>query len=226
MQLRVSEGLDKPAAAAYKRELEANEQAAVVALRLRGFDQVHVGPRIRQLFGGGISWEGNPLTRTSVLRRAVEGGDARALRGTFAKSLSELKSEGGLAVALRRFSGSFEPRHEQDRFLDLWIAMESLFGTEGSNEVTFRLSLNAANFAITNGSRRDVFDWVQRCYRVRSKLVHGGHVSPGKVKRLSGEPAGRINDLSDDLLSIVGSALRRRLSGPADPDWVHLALRK
>lgn len=226
MRLRIGDDVEEGAAASYWRDLDLHEQAAVAALRLGGFGEIRVGPRIREHYGGGLSWSGLPLSNAYGGQRKLGGGAGRTVRGAFVRALTELRSDSAVAVALRRFSQSFEPRHEQDRFLDLWIAMESLFGSESATEVTFRLSLNAANSVrMPAATRRELFEWVLKCYGVRSMLVHGRRPSIRKLRRLTGEPAQSINELSDDLASIVRSAIRTRLIATRDPDWVELALR-
>ncbi len=227
MNVRIGDGVEKDAASSYSAELELHVLAAVCALRLEGLARVRPGPRMRELFSGGLSWSGEPLSNSFGSQQSISGGVARAVRITLARVLAVLRSESGVAVALRRFSQSFEPRHEQDRFLDLWIAMESLFGAEAPTEVTFRLSLNAANFVSAPGvTRRELFDWVQKCYSVRSKLVHGGRPTLNRVRRLTGEPTERLDQLSDDLVSVLRPALRSRLVTSGDPDWVGFAVRK
>ncbi len=53
--------------------------------------------------------------------------------------------------------------------------MEALFSADANADVTYRLSVNAANYVrLPCIERLAMFDWVRKCYEARSRLVHGG----------------------------------------------------
>jgi hypothetical protein len=70
-----------------------------------------------------------------------------------------------------------EPRKEE-AFLLYAIAFESFFLSGGENrELSYRLRLLAAHFLGRDfQGRRDVFEKVDEMYKIRSKIVHSGHV--------------------------------------------------
>ncbi|SPP64735.1 HEPN domain-containing protein [Nitrospira lenta] len=64
------------------------------------------------------------------------------------------------------------------RSLLMWLAMESLFGTSDTGEVTFQLAQRVAFFLESDRSKaKETFKLVKACYDIRSKLVHGFKVT-------------------------------------------------
>ena len=116
-------------------------------------------------------------------------------------------------------------RHEEDRLLDLWIAIEALFSPRDATEVTYRVALNVANSTEVAGlSRRELFEWIKRAYGVRSGLVHGRGPGLGQMARLHGGRTETVGQAADDLAEVVGMALMRFLFEPSLPDFTELAL--
>jgi hypothetical protein len=226
MPLRIGEPVDLGQAQTYQQGLALHEEAAATALRLAGVGHFRLGPSLRRIVSGGQFWSGSAVTADHFgLQTAVVGRTRRKVRSIGLQALAALEAERALAIALRRFSQSHEGRHEQDRFLDLWIAMEALFGSESSTEVLFQLAINTANYLQLPGvHRRTLFDWLKKCYRVRSELVHGSRASIRTQKRLDGRAVQGISELSDDLALIVRETLIKRLASRSDPDWIAYSL--
>lgn len=64
------------------------------------------------------------------------------------------------------------------RYLNLWLALECLFGPEDSREITYRISQRIGMFLGTNRKEaRNIFDRVKKSYGWRSKIVHGLRLS-------------------------------------------------
>ena len=64
------------------------------------------------------------------------------------------------------------------RYLNLWLALECLFGPEDSREITYRISQRIGMFLGRNRTEaRNVFDRVKKSYGWRSKIVHGLRLS-------------------------------------------------
>jgi hypothetical protein len=82
-----------------------------------------------------------------------------------------------LAMAVRRAVSAADPmRDPEDALVDAVIALESLFGTR-EGEVGFRLAAALAFlFGNTEEERTALHKEVSELYKVRSKIVHGGHV--------------------------------------------------
>jgi hypothetical protein len=87
-------------------------------------------------------------------------------------------------LALRRFRTSFERDSLIDRFVDHWIALESLFGDSSDRgAVKDQLCRRLAEF--NAGSREEFSDAYQRCrnaYASRSSVVHGREVEPQRFR--------------------------------------------
>jgi hypothetical protein len=81
---------------------------------------------------------------------------------------------GSLGVALRRFNSANYRLKDEDRLLDLIIAMEALLlrGAE-QNELGYRLALRGAALFSENGTRKEVFTNLKSAYDLRSLIVHG-----------------------------------------------------
>jgi hypothetical protein len=87
-----------------------------------------------------------------------------------------------LDVAIRRFGYKSERSRPEDQTVDLAIAAEALFLTEGEAdraEQAYRLAIRAAHFIESpRWSQRQMFKLMRALSRVRNSVVHGG--SPGK----------------------------------------------
>ncbi len=157
--------------------------------------------------------------------RTLDTSAEREARRTFAAVLKALGSRSRVAVALRRFGGSHEPRHDEDRLLDLWIAMEALFSPDDTTEVSFRLSLNAANYVEVEGlTRRALFEWLRKGYALRSSIAHGRDPELKKHVRLHGGQIKSLAEAAEELGEVVRIALLRYLFEPGPPDFTALAL--
>lgn len=79
-----------------------------------------------------------------------------------------------LGLALRRWYSAQARNDNQDRLIDYWIALESLFGAGTETEAAFKMSLRIA--ALLEGpvkERQAIFHAMRHSYDWRSKLVHG-----------------------------------------------------
>ena len=123
-------------------------------------------------------------------------------------------SLGRLVSSERRWLGRF--RHE-DRLLDIAVALEVLFGLEGG-ELTHKLSVRAAHLLGDSGEERlSVYESVQRLYRERSRIVHGGR------SRRDGRHTD-AEETVEDAYRVGRAALLRILARGSFPDWKKLTL--
>lgn len=106
---------------------------------------------------------------------AVSDGDDKELSGLWSVRC-RLSENGYLNLATRRFNLGYERESMEDRWVDYFISLESLFSKESElTEVTHRLSTRAAR-ALESGSledRRHFREKMKDWYVVRSKIVHG-----------------------------------------------------
>ena len=123
-------------------------------------------------------------------------------------------SLGRLVSSGRRNLGRF--RYE-DRLLDITVALEVLFDLQGG-ELTHKLSVRAAHLLGDSGDERlAVYESVQRLYKERSRIVHGGR----------SHRDGRQTDTKktvEDAYRIGREALLKILAKGSFPDWTRLTL--
>lgn len=83
-----------------------------------------------------------------------------------------------LRIALDRLNKASRPAPIEDRAIDLGIALEALFLSDGEDdraELGFRLGVRAARFlGRSREAREDTFSKTQELYRLRSRAVHRG----------------------------------------------------
>lgn len=77
-------------------------------------------------------------------------------------------------LLINRYFQIFDRKSTQDRILDEFIILESVYTGSNKSEITFRLSLNIASFL---GDNKEDFDeiylFVKDIYTIRSAIVHG-----------------------------------------------------
>ena len=80
-----------------------------------------------------------------------------------------------LQVALGRFNVVYERSRSEDKLVDLWIALESLFLKRGEQmELSYRAALRIARFLGEGpGQRVELFETMKKSYNARSRVVHG-----------------------------------------------------
>ena len=129
-------------------------------------------------------------------------------------SSDEQADDAALTFALRRFADAYARTRDDDRIVDYWVALESMFSKETS-EVTYRVSMRAARFiGATADERSDLRERLKRSYGVRSKLVHGVRVD-----------AGRVHDAHVETVELLRLALLRWLDvGGTSPEELDAAM--
>ena len=127
----------------------------------------------------------------------------------------ELASAGfetSLAVPMRRFIESQE-KPAADRFIDLLVALEALYGDEDSTSAAHKIAFRAATVVGTSPSRREkLFPLIKKIYGQRSRILHG---------RSAGTSLDNMRELEDVVRdSLVWFLERLSLTGvaPIAPD--------
>lgn len=79
-----------------------------------------------------------------------------------------------MKLALKRWDMVSERFDEYDKLIDYWIAFESLFASDSSQEVTYRASLRiAALIGNTSEEKVQLYKDLRESYKLRSEVVHG-----------------------------------------------------
>jgi Apea-like HEPN len=151
----------------------------------------------------------NPFADVFALRAPKEPRLVRLV-----EQLDERAVDTALTFALRRFADAHARTRDEDRIVDYWIALESMFSKE-STEVTYRVSMRAARFiGGTADERGELRERLKRSYGVRSKIVHGGRVD-----------ARRLHEVEQHTIEPLRLALLRWLeTGGTSPDALDAAL--
>ena len=130
------------------------------------------------------------------------------------KSLSR-KTAARLDIAIARWLRSYEDMRLVDKFIDLGIALESLYLGGIRNELGFRLALHAAWHLGTNAAERErLMRDFRKVYGLRSSAVHSGSVEDTKATR---DVLSRAQEFCR--WAIVDIISRKRF-----PDWNELVL--
>jgi hypothetical protein len=143
----------------------------------------------------------------------------------FWHDLQTANKKRSLANAIRRFGYAGDRDLPDDRIVDLMIAAESLFLSDESGELSYRLSERFAFFVaeIPGPPRRALFQQVRRAYAVRSSIVHGNIPHPRDLRTLEGVVS--VETLVDIVSQLLRLALRKMIQCEAKnnpPDWTQL----
>lgn len=189
----------QPANVALRQQVELPREGAVefkgafdraelflAALRLSGMTGLSAGAHVVEARPPAFFL---PATLTKAIRMgrtgvssAVELGppvelpDVGLVRERFA--VLDGSDDATLRFAVRRFNDADERARAEDVIVDCWSALEALFAGGATSEITYRLSLRAANvLRTTTDERVELFRRIKRLYGTRSKVVHGGQVT-------------------------------------------------
>lgn len=140
----------------------------------------------------------------AYLRRKLEHSDFELARSLHSQ-LSKLNRRGPVWLAAYSLWLGLHERDWASRFMQMWIALEALFGPDDAREITFRLSQRISFFLEPNKEKAfDLFKHVKASYSWRSKIVHGLKLS--KLEQDESEV------LSYSLEHMVAGSLRKILS--------------
>jgi len=106
--------------------------------------------------------------------------------------------------ATRSFWAALTSYTADRRYPGFWIGLESLFGSNDSNEIAYKLCQRIAFFIADNpADARAIFRKAKVCYRTRSKIIHG---------RWENDPG--IDAVMGDTEAMVRTAFRFLLQNP------------
>jgi hypothetical protein len=141
-------------------------------------------------------------------------GDPEVLRALFQAVRRGLVDD-RLNLALRRFESSYCEREPEDRLVDYWIALESVFLPEQRTELSHLGPLRIALWIETTAEgRKAMFGRMRASYKARSEIVHG-------------EKTADLAGIEADTEDALRRALRRmvvRGRAPSKAEWEQLEL--
>lgn len=121
----------------------------------------------------------------------------------------------GLGMALRRWMRSKGQSDVADQFIELRIALESLFLKDSNGESRFRVASRAAWYLGQSLEERTRHQkTISAAYDVASRAVHTGTVKNAEDDR----------ELLGAAQGLVRRAILQRLDEPSEPDWGKLVL--
>lgn len=111
---------------------------------------------------------------------------------------SQAKSQKGFSLALRRFDSAYARVADDDRIIDFWVALEALFLSDTSRELSYRAALRIARFlGDSSDDRKAIFTLAKKSYDARSKVAHGA------------TPPANIGSICEETESLLRRALLR-----------------
>ncbi|MDB5098203.1 MAG: hypothetical protein JWM80_2624, partial [Cyanobacteria bacterium RYN_339] len=91
-------------------------------------------------------------------------------------------------LALERWSDAFERLSDDDKLVDYWIGLESLFIGVDTGELSYRAALRIAWFLGADATdRRRLQKEMKSSYGARSKIVHGSGKRPKDFESIFGQ---------------------------------------
>lgn len=85
--------------------------------------------------------------------------------------------QNSLNVALQRMNNAYLRSSDQDAIIDTVIALEALVNSDGSGEITYKVSIRTAcilsEVSECTYSAEEIYETVKKIYNYRSKIVHG-----------------------------------------------------
>lgn len=101
------------------------------------------------------------------------------------RSINQRKIESNLELAMKKWDDAQSRDDLEDKLLDLWAALETLFIRDKNPEKQYRLVSRICAFLGTNkGERGEMFDVLKDSYNYRSCIVHG---SPKELTKIRGD---------------------------------------
>ena len=101
----------------------------------------------------------------------LDENDANHLKKLW-KNVAEGANREKVRLALKRFGDTAERMSAEDKLIDYWIALESLFAPEASSEIRYRAALRIASFLGEEEERTEIYRDIGLSYDFRSAVVH------------------------------------------------------
>lgn len=172
-------------------------QARLFSNKLVDLLRLLTNEKIYPAFTEEVSQEGNrphykqtsrswgPSLRLSGTLTTVDASTTNRLVNLW-KHLNNSRNAGIVELAFKRWSDTAERLNIEDKLVDYWVGLESLFAADSNQEVKFRASLRIAAFlGETPENRKEIYNDMRNSYDWRSAIVHGEFRKPKKIKELN-----------------------------------------
>lgn len=156
----------------------------------------------------------SPILRVPRLRAdaTVGASEADRLMDLWRHLQSSVNAD-QIELALNMWDAAIDRTRSEERLIDYWTGLESLFTPEDDAEsITRRVSQRIARFLGADyNQRRRIYDDIKDSYALRSKVVHGATAHPNKSTRKLLE---RMPELTDKTRDYLREALVKILVSP------------
>jgi hypothetical protein len=157
-----------------------------------------------------ISQSWNPSLRLHGEIATIDDTNAKDFVNLW-KALETSPNSKYIDLALKRWAATVERLSDEDKLIDYWVALESLFTTDSSQEVTYRASLRIAAFLGKSiEERQQIYNDIRHSYNWRSAIVHGDTKEPRKIKNLNKK--GSLPDITSRTRSYLRNAILKLIA--------------
>lgn len=127
-----------------------------------------------------------PIKRSfAKMRFMLEDVEVEDLQKLYV-GLSAQKASSHYNLAVTRFNLGYDRAHDEDRLIDYWVALESMFASDSNQELQFRLCLRISRYVgKTREERESLFKLMKESYGFRSKIVHGSEIKSNIKDQIS-----------------------------------------
>ena len=132
------------------------------------------------------------------------------------RDLPKLKKK--LAVPIDRWKKSKAGGDQINQFIDLGIALESLYALDGRSEIRYKLAVHGAwHLGETREQRRKLMTGFRKFYDARSDAVHTGILDEDTISRL-----GDVSDFLHQAQTLCRQGMIKIIDEEGAPDWSDL----
>lgn len=115
-----------------------------------------------------------------------------------------------LSVGIGRFSQSTIRDNSEDRIIDLMIASEAFFLTDGNSELQYKFAHRAATYlGKDSNQKKNIYQFMKKIYDLRSKIVHGD--TPKLPKKSDGSIYATLDDACDELEEYLRQTIKKMI---------------
>lgn len=181
----IEERIERQGLGVYLGPMADTARQVLTAVRLHSGGPSHV-PFTEEVCDGILVAGGGRLIHGSLLPPSppqvfVRNEDVSNLRALW-EGLQHGPNAKTIDLAVSRWNSAFERRKGEDKLLDYWIALESLFASDGRQEIRYRASLRTAAYVGSTAAERvEIYKNMRDSYDARSTIVHGGSLPREKV---------------------------------------------